>query len=188
MTRDFAMMAYSTNSTHLSSEFSTSIPLLASASASAWGTWHTQGLVRTNCGPQVCNPPSSPDTPDPHPPNDTQFSATPNEYNQCVFIRYYTMRKRALMFPKIIKAAAGPHHFGSGSDYDEALPELTVQSGSDSDTESDSAGDSTTDYPSSVTSYDSDLELVNNVSSVRRPPPPLGFQFPPLCLGGRRRF
>jgi hypothetical protein len=51
------------------------------------------------------------------PPIASKSDATPNEYNQCVFIRYYTMRRRVLMFPKVIKAAAGPHHPGSGSNY-----------------------------------------------------------------------
>jgi hypothetical protein len=182
MTRDFAMIAYSNNATHLSSEFTTSVPLLASASASAWGTWHTQGLVHTNCGPQLCSPPS-PDALDLHS-DTTQADVTPNEYNQCVFIRYYTMRKRALMFPKLIKAAAGPHDLGPGNNYDEALPELTVQLGTDSETGSDSSGDSTTDYSSSVTSYESELELFHNVSSVRRRPPP---QLPVLTSLFRRK-
>ena len=168
MTRDFAMIAYSNNSAQLSSEFSTSVPLLASASASAWGTWHTQGLVHTNCGPQLCSPPPSPDEPDIYPSGGIQIDVTPNEYNQCVFIRYYTMRRRALMFPKLIKAGAGPHDLGSGSNHDETFPELTVQLSPDSDTGSDSSGDYTTDYSSSVTSYDSGLELFHNVSSVRR--------------------
>ncbi|KAF9652527.1 hypothetical protein BDM02DRAFT_2766622 [Thelephora ganbajun] len=165
MTRDFAMIAYSNNSTHLSSEFTTSIPLVTSASASAWGAWHTQGLVHTNCGPQLCSPPSSPGAPSLSSAGTFQIDATPNEHNQCVFIRYYTMRRRALMFPKVIKAAAGPHDFGSGNNYDETLPELTVQSGLDSDTGSDSNGDSTTDYSSSATSYESDLEVFHNVPS-----------------------
>jgi len=76
------------------------------------------------------------------------------------------------MFPKVIKAAAGPHDLGSGNNHDEALPELTVQSSSDSDTGSDSSGDSTTDYSSSVTSYESELEVFHNVSSVCRLPFP----------------
>ena len=74
------------------------------------------------------------------------------------------------MFPKVIKAGAGPHDLGSGDNHDEAFPELMVQLSSDSDTGSDSSGDSTTDYSSSVTSYDSGLELFHNVSSVRRSP------------------
>lgn len=168
MTRDFAMMAYSNNSTQLSSEFTTSIPLIASASASVWGTWRTRGLVHTNCGPQLCSPPPSPDTLELYPPYPTQADAIPNEYNQCVFIRYYTMRWRALMFPKVIRAASGPHDCGSGDNYDETLPELTVQSGTNSDTGSDTGGDSTTDYSSSVTSYEPELELFHNASSVCR--------------------
>lgn len=77
------------------------------------------------------------------------------------------------MFPRVIKAAAGPHDFGSGNNHDEALTELTVQSNSDSDTGSDSSGDSTTDYwASSVTSYESELEVFHNASSVRRFRPP----------------
>ena len=187
MTRDFAMIAYSNNSTHLSSEFTTSVPLLASASASAWGTWHTQGLVHTNCGPQLCSPPSSPDALDLYTSNGTQVDATPNEYNQCVFIRYYTLRRRALMFPKVIKAAAGPHDPGSWNNYDETLPELTVQLGSGSDTGSYSSGDSTTDYSSSVTSYDSELELFHNISSVRQSPSPR-ITGSHIGLGGGRRF
>lgn len=175
MTRDFAMIAYSNNSTRLSSEFTTSVPLLASASAAAWGTWHTQGLVHTNCGPQSCCPPSSPDTL--HLTSAGSTETTPNEYNQCVFIRYYTMRRRALMFPKVIKAAAGPHDLGSGSNFEGALPESTVQPSWDSDNLSDSSGDSMTDYSSSVTSYEQELEVFHNVSSVLCPPPPSPCQF-----------
>ena len=70
------------------------------------------------------------------------------------------------MFPKVIKAAAGPHDLGSGNNHDGTFPELTVQSNLDSDTGSDSSGDYTTDYSSSVTSYESELELFHNVSSV----------------------
>ena len=172
MTRDFAMIAYANNSAQLSSEFSTSVPLLASASASAWGTWHTQGLVHTNCGPQLCSPPPSPDALELYPSGSIRIDATPNEYNQCVFIRYYSMRRRALMFPKIIKAGAGPHDLGSGDNCDETSPELTVESSPDSDAGSEGSGDSPTDYSSSVTSYDSGLELFHNVSSVGRSPPP----------------
>lgn len=72
------------------------------------------------------------------------------------------------MFPRVIKAAAGPHDLGSGNNHEETLPELTVQSSSDSDTGSDNSGDSTMDYSSSVTSYESELEVFHNASSVCR--------------------
>lgn len=177
LTRDFAMIAYSNNTTRLSSEFTTSLPLMASASASAWGTWHTQGLVHTNCGPQSCSTPSSPDTSDSSSASTLQIDTTPNEYNQCVFVRYYTMRKRALMFPRVIRAAAGPHDLGSGDNRDDILPELTVQSGPDSDTGSSSSKDSTSGYSSSVTSSDSDLDIFHNTPSVCRYSSPLASSY-----------
>ena len=166
MTRDFAMIAYANNSASLLSEFTTSVPLVGSASASVWGTWRTDGLVHTNCGPQVCSPPSPSNMSVTIPTGAAQTDA--NEYNQCVFIRYYTMRKRALMFPKLIKAAAGPHDLGSGNNYDETSPELMLESDSDSDTKSDCSWDSASNYPSSVTSYDSGFETFHNVSSACR--------------------
>ena len=164
MTRDFAMMAYLNNRTHLSSEFTVSAPLIGSANASVWGTWNTQGLVHTNCGPQLCSPPS-PDTQDPASDVD-QVSVTPNEYNQCVFIRYYTMRRRAFLFPKVIKAGAGPHDCGPGKNDDDVLPELTVQSDTDPDTGPCGSGDLRMDYSSSITDYESEFELFHNAPSV----------------------
>ena len=88
------------------------------------------------------------------------------------------------MFPRLIKAAAGPHDLGPGNNYDETFPELTVQLSTDSETGSDSSGDFTTDYSSSVTSYESELELFHNVSSVRHHPPP---QLPVLTSLSRRK-
>jgi len=90
------------------------------------------------------------------------------------------------MFPKVIKAGAGPHDFGSGENHGETLPEPTTQLIPDSDTGSDSSGDPTTDYSTLITSYDSGLELLSspitsydsgrelfhNASSVGRSPPP----------------
>ena len=134
MTRDFAMMAYSNNGVSLASEFRVSAPMVASVSASAWGTWRTEGLVHTNCGPQLCSPPPLAQTTDPIP-SGTGNSGTetvPDEYNQCVFVRYYTIRKRALMFPTVIKAAAGPHDLGPGARDGEELPEVEAQSDPDS--------------------------------------------------------
>ena len=163
------MIAYSNNGTHLSSSFTASIPLLASA----WGTWHTQGLVHHNCGPQLCTPPPPSGVLNLHPSDTVQVDAAPDEFNQCVFIRYYTMRMKALMFPKVMKAAAGPHDLGPGKNYDETPSVLTIQSSWDSDDECDSSGDSTTGYLSSTTGHDSDLELYHHVSSVWLAPPPV---------------
>ena len=70
------------------------------------------------------------------------------------------------MFPKVIKAAAGPHDFGSGNNSNEALPELPVQLGSDPDPNADDSGDPTADDSNSSTSDDPELELYHNASSV----------------------
>ena len=140
MTRNFAMMAYSNIGDSLSnnrnrlprSEFTTSV----SALASVWGTWHTEELVHTNCGPQLCHPPSSTQTPDLTPPGNHETETVPDEYNQCVFVRYYTMRRK-LLFPTIIRAAAGPHDLGPGHRDEELLPvDATHDSSSGSDTTS----------------------------------------------------
>ena len=161
MTRDFAMMAYLNNGDSLRSEFTTSVP----TPASAWGTWRTEGLVHTNCGPQMCCPPSSTQTTGPTSSDNDDVETVPEEYNQCVFIRYYTMRKRGLMFPRVMRAAAGPHDLGPGGHDDEELPEVEAQPDSDSDSDTMSCfGD---DDRSSVTSMDSESDVViHNVVSV----------------------
>ena len=116
LTRDFAMVAYSNNSVRMECEFSAAVPAVASASLSLWGRWRTEGLVHTNCGPRssAIGTASSSDSGD----HATPASTIPSDYNQCVFIRYYTMRRRVLI-PIIIKAGAGPHDLGdhdSGND------------------------------------------------------------------------
>ncbi|KAF9646418.1 hypothetical protein BDM02DRAFT_3021648 [Thelephora ganbajun] len=154
VTRDFAMIAYSNNSTHLSSEFVTSIPPVAPASTSVWGAWYTQGLVHTNCGPQLCSPPSSSGASNFNSFDNDQVDASPSQYSQCVFVRYYTMRRRAGMFPRIIKAAA----------------ELMVQSDTDSDAGSGRSSNSTTNYSSLVTGHESELKVFRNASSEGEDP------------------
>ena len=116
MTRDFAMMAYSNDGDDLMAEFTMSAPGVASP----WGTWRKPGVVYTNCGPQLSRPPSSV----------SHAETVSDEYNQCVFVRYYTVRKR-LGIPRVIRAAAGPHDLGPGSRDDERPP-LEVKRNSDS--------------------------------------------------------
>ena len=165
MTRDHAMMAYSNDGTQISSKFTVSVPPIASASASAWGEWENEGTVHTRCWPQFRPPP--PDTPELEPFDDIPREI-PEQYNQCVFIRYYTMRRRAFMFPKVIRAAAGPHDLGPGNNPDDMLPELTVQSNSDAGNEFDDGENSTIDRPGLVADDDSELEIFHNVASVCR--------------------
>ena len=169
MTRDFAMMSYSNNGVRLKSEFTASIPGVASASVSAWGTWRTEGLVHTNCGPQLCRPPSSTQATDSTSSDNSRTEVVLDEYNQCVFVRYYTVRKRPLLVPKVIRASAGPHDLGPGDRDDEESP-LEVKSGSDSGSDITSSlfDDDGNDDRGSATSIDSEPGVViHNTTAVR---------------------
>ena len=137
MTRDFTMVAYSNESTSLESDVTIAVPMLASASASIWGTWRTRCSPHTNYGPQQCTPPPSNRAIDIPSSQSVDPGSIPNESNQCVFIRYYTMRTRKWMPPKIIRAGAGPHDLGSGENGGDTIPELMVQP----DTEFTTTGD-----------------------------------------------
>ena len=134
-TRDFAMMSYSSNNDDLRSEFTTSVSGVDSASP--WGTWQTMGFVFTNCGPQLCCPPSSTQITESTLDGDNNTETGSDWYNQSVFVRYYTVRKR-LGIPKVIKAGAGPHDLGPGSRRDgnngEGEKSSTTDVGSESDT------------------------------------------------------
>ena len=163
MTRDFAMMSYLNNGVRLTSEFT------ASVSASAWGMWRTEGLVHANCGPQLCCPPSSAQTVDLISSDDDHPEMVSDEYNQCVFVRYYTVRKRPLLALKVIKAGAGPRDLGPGGRDNEESP-LEIRSGSYSGSdiasglfEVDVNGES-----DSITSIGSDSDtVVHNTTAVR---------------------
>ena len=131
MTRQFAMVAYAERQTDMDCNFSVGDPSDAgSASLSVWGSWQTQGLVHTSCGP----------------------SEIPEEYNQCVFIRYYTIIRKddfasrlrmtlqklgIKMFPSANtqsarRPGAGPHDLpdgNTGGDGTEELPDGNAGSG-----------------------------------------------------------
>ena len=145
LTRDFAMVAYSNNPVRIECEFSAEVPAVASASMSLWGRWRAEGLVHTNCGP----PPPAVGMPSSSDPGDhaTPASTIPSEYNQCVFIRYYTMRGRGPIL-KIIKVGAGPHELG------------------DPDTENDSSDSACFHGLPDVDSDTSDDVVVHNIPLV----------------------
>ena len=150
MTRDFAMISYSNDGGDLTAEFTTS----AREIASPWGTWRAPGLVHTNCGPQPRRRPS------PTQPVDATSSGDSREYHQCVFVRYYTVRKR-LGIPRVIKAAAGPHDLGpGGSDGSGSSYEVECSSDSDSNAASSLFDNSWDDDRSSITSTDSEPDIV----------------------------
>ena len=162
MTRDFAMMSYLNNNVDdLTAEFTTSAP-----GSPAWGTWQVAGMAYTNCGPQPCRPPTqSTDLTS----SDTSHPETvPDEYNQCVFVRYYTMRRR-LGIPRVIKAAAGPHDLGPGGrDNEESPLEVQCDSDSSSDVVSSPFYDCEDDDRSSMSSIDSESDIViHNTTPVR---------------------
>ena len=165
MTRDFAMISYWNNGDDLAAEFTVSTPSIASP----WGRWRTPGVVYTNCGPQPCRPPSTPHTmnsassgSNAHP------DIVSDEYRQCIFIRYYTMRKR-LGIPRVMKAAAGPHDLGPGS-HDNGGPALEAQPDSDSGSETilSPFDVDRVDNRSSDTNLDSEsVVLIHNTTVVR---------------------
>ena len=168
MTRDFAMMSYSNNDggPGLTAEFTTSAP-----DAPAWGTWQTTGVAHTNCGPQpyrLLSPTRaaySTSSGNSHPETDS------DEYTQCVFIRYYTMRKR-LGIPRVIKAAAGPHDLSSGgSDGAESPVEVQCDSDSSSDNASNLSDENEDDDNGSITSIDSESDVaIHNTTPVHSTP------------------
>ncbi len=55
-------------------------------------------------------------------------------WNQCIFIRYYKMKRRLLRLPKVIKAAAGPHVL-PGGEPDGDFPALLAEVYGDGDDE-----------------------------------------------------
>ena len=164
MTRDFAMISYSNDGNDLMAEFTTSAPGVTSP----WGTWRAPGVVHTNCGPQPSRPPSG----------NSHSEAVSDGYHQCVFIRYYTVRKR-LGIPRVIKAAAGPHDLGPGSHGDgESSFEVERSSDSDSDIAQSLIDDDGDDGMSSVTSIDSEPDIVmHNTTPVRSLSHLLAFSF-----------
>jgi hypothetical protein len=156
MTRDFAMVSYSKNDDDLTAEFTLSAPEVTSP----WGTWRKPGVVYANCGPQLCRPPPPAQMVDSASSSNGHTETVSDEYNQCVFIRYYTVRKR-LGIPRVIKAAAGPHDLGSG-DRDDGESPLDVQCNSDSGSDAVSSlfDDDGDEDKSSDTSIESESDIV----------------------------
>ena len=109
--------------------------MLASASGSFRVLEGTTGPPHFTYGPRRCVPPSSAQTDDTSS-EPTRTGAVSNDYNQCVFVRYYTMRKRMGFSPKI-RAAAGPHDLGTGQNRDDTFPGLMARQDQTPDHEDD---------------------------------------------------
>ena len=166
MTRDFAMMSYSDDGDSLRAEFKISAPEVTPP----WGMWRKPGAVHSTCGPQPRHPPRATRTVNSVSSGNIHTAAVSDEYNQCVFVRYYTVRKR-LGIPRVIKAAAGPHNMGPGNN-DDPRSSLEAQSNSGSGLNNvlspfDDHGD---DNGSSVTSADFGSDIVIHNTPAVRPP------------------
>jgi len=162
MTSDFAMISYSNDGDDLTAVFTASAPGVAFP----WGAWRTQGVVSTNCGPQPCRPPATTQTVNPVSSSNSHTEVILDVYHQCVFVRYYAMRKR-LGIPRVIRAAAGPHDLGPGGGGNEGSSfEAERSLGSESGIVPSLFDDN--DGGSSVTSTDSGAgTIIHNTIPVR---------------------
>lgn len=130
MTRDFAMAAYAYEDISVQAGLAADVPSLTSINTSLWCTWHTRYPPHTNHGPQDRALPSPEQAMDVSFLQQTQGEISPGPFNQCVFVRYYTKRPRGPLglFPKVIRAGAGPHNLGPGDNTGGTFPALAVQS------------------------------------------------------------
>lgn len=111
LTKQFAAISYSDNQTTMECDFSMGTPDVDSVSLSVWGSWHTRGSVHTTCGPdELVSTRGAQRTAE----SSISDSVVPGEYDQCVFVRYYTIRKR-FFIPVLLKAGAGPHQLPKGN-------------------------------------------------------------------------
>ena len=171
LTREFAMFAYTDNRTRMQCEFSAEVPTVASVSVSVWGSWNTQGLVHSNCGPhylptQGNQHPSQQNLIEQGPreqssnqrglsqqsPNESPASRSqiPDGYDQCVFISYYKYHKPLGLIPRVIKAGAGPHQLPPRDPRDDDAGRVVTGETSDSDEDSVEADYPETGSPPSV--------------------------------------
>jgi len=131
MTSDFAMVAYSDKDTSTSNAV-TFVPMFPSDPNSFPGTWRARFLPHINHGPRQHSPPPSGQTTHFLPLQLGGMGRVASEYNQCAFIRYYTMcsRKWWELFSQgtLMRAGAGPHDLGPGDNRGDAFPELAAQS------------------------------------------------------------
>ena len=133
-TRDFAMISYSENhdDDHLICTFS---PAVGDTSTSVWGTWGITEFVRTNCGPKRYFLPPSTHVVSSTPSGSGATGAVSDEYNQCVFVRYWYMRKWIGI--RTLRAAAGPHNLSVVDRKGKGLSEVESQSADSGESESD---------------------------------------------------
>ena len=165
VTRDFLMFAYFHEETSLKSDVSATLPLIASVSTSMWGTWRASRTPHKQEGPQGYKP-LTPKRAKELASLELPRGGIPKEFDQCVFVRYYTVRWKMGLFPKVIRAGAGPHDLGSGDNTGGAFPELMIQP----DTERITSGDNDLEGRRTLAEYDDGSDqgvVVHNTPSVR---------------------
>jgi hypothetical protein len=154
LTREYAAVAYSDNRARMECKFS--VPAIASTSASVWGSWHTEGLVHASCGPYLVHTTQGNRRARENP---ALESAVSDGSNQCVFIRYYTLRRR-MFIPMVIKAGAGPHQLPKSDPRDDNTGEGELQPSSDDESTED-------DYQETGSHTGAFDEVIHNVPPVR---------------------
>ena len=139
VTRDFAMVAYYDDRGSSGANSTIAVPTPASTAASLWGTWRTTCSPHTNCGPHKRDPRLQQRAIECLSPQSVEAGIIPDGFDQCVFIRYYTMRPRKLsaIFPKTSQAGAGPCGLGSGENGGGAFTESTAPFGHELTTSGD---------------------------------------------------
>ena len=162
MTKDFAMLAYSNGGSFLEGGSDVSVPMFASASVSVRVTRHAKCSPHVHSGPQPWDVPQSGQAIDFPSSQSTDPRTSPDEFNQCLFIRYYTGQPRGWLVPKVLKAGAGPQDLGSGDNKGETFPEQTAQY----DVEPISDGDEDPGGQPDLTTANSDSDTITVVRNT----------------------
>ena len=127
LTREWATVVFTQKTSDASVGFTAGgIPSSSQSMATSfWGNWTTETSVPHRCGPQRTIPSmdedytsgvvTAPTTSDP--------GQRIIEDNQCVFIRGYRVQERRL-FPKRLRAAAGPSIIPDQDDPEQEIPPL----------------------------------------------------------------
>lgn len=117
MTKDYTMTAYSYEDASIGFRWTVDSPKTTYVPAASFGvTWRAERQPYMKSGPLDPTPPPSVQTIDIPPPERERASDVPD---QCVFIRYYTMRSRGPFgwrSPEIIRVGGEPLNLGAGYD------------------------------------------------------------------------
>ena len=161
VTRDFEMIAYSDEDTALRSGV---VAPDSTVAVSHWVTQQTRSSPHTQRGPWGLGPLPR-DRVVEFPPKSTDEGDIPDEFNRCIFVRYYTMRKSPARPPNAIETDPDLGDLVSDDDM------LVVTSGSPGQFDVDSAGGGEED-PEGQWDYGSDNDdsdvgfVVHNLPSV----------------------